>query len=360
VPSVRLSRRAALVLCAFIVAVAPIAGWIASTSARGDRAPENLKVAGQAVGGDTRADVTEVVEGLATAYAALPVTVAAGDVTVSSTAGALGLSVDEPATVKAVMDHGASGFAGARFFRWVWSYVSDSDVEPSVTVDDSVATAEVNRILAGKTGGPVEPSFAQRGGELVAVAGHPGLGIETPDVVAALHSLRYSKKDMKVEVASHTVQPKYSVDDAQKLVDEANELTSKPIEVKAGEMTTSLDVPTLRSFLVGKAGADGLTFGLDPTVTNDALATQLAGAATAPQDASISIVNGVPTPPRPRRRTRRSRSSTACPRLRPDIPVRSAARQRLPTCCSPRCTRARPARSTSRSRRCRPRSRPIS
>ena len=29
---------------------------------------------------------------------------------------------------------------------------------------------------------------------------------------------------MKVEVVSHTVQPKYSLDDAQKLVDEANEL----------------------------------------------------------------------------------------------------------------------------------------
>ena len=178
----------------------------------------------------------------------------------------------------------------------MWSYVSDSDVEPAVVVDDTVATAEVNRLLAGKTGGPVEPSFAQQGGKLVAVAGHPGLGIETPDVVAGLHSLRYSKKDMKVEVASHTVQPKYSVDDAQKLVDEANELTSQPIEVKAGEMTTSLDVPTLRSFLVGKAGADGLTVGLDPTVTSDALAKQLAAAATPPQDASISIVNGVPTP----------------------------------------------------------------
>ena len=61
-------------------------------------------------------------------------------------------------------------------------------------------------------------------------------------------------------------------------------------------MTMSLDVPTLRSFLVGKAGADGLTVGLDPTVTSDALAKQLAAAATAPQDASISIVNGVPTP----------------------------------------------------------------
>ena len=83
----------------------------------------------------------------------------------------------------------------------------------------------------------------------------------------------------------------------QKLVDEANELTSKPIEVKAGDTTMSLDVPTLRSFLVGKVGADGLTVGLDPTVTNDALAKQYtASAATPPQDASISIVNGVPTP----------------------------------------------------------------
>jgi hypothetical protein len=75
VPSVRLSRRAALVLCAVIVALAPIAGWIASTSARGDRAPENLNVAGHAVGGDTRR-ATEVVDSLRR-YVAVPVTVVA-------------------------------------------------------------------------------------------------------------------------------------------------------------------------------------------------------------------------------------------------------------------------------------------
>ncbi len=295
-PSVRLSRRAALVLCALVVAVAPIAGWIASTSARGDRAAQNLDVAGQAVGGDSRAEVTEAVDALATAYAAVPVTVVAGDVTVTSTAGALGVSVDEPTTVAAVMDHGEDGFPVGRFFRWVWSYVSDSDVEPTVVVDDTVATAEVNRLLAGKTGGPVEPSFEQKDGTLVAIAGHPGLGIETADVVAGLHRLRYSTSRLRVEVASHTVQPRYSVKDAQDLVDEANELTADPIMVKAGDATASLDVPTLRSLLVGAANADGLAIGLDPTTTSQTLATALAAASTPPQDASITIVNGVPTP----------------------------------------------------------------
>jgi vancomycin resistance protein YoaR len=296
VPSVRLSRRAALVLCAVVVALAPIAGWIASTSARGDRAPENLNVAGQAVGGDTRADVTAVVGTLASQYAAVPVTITAGDVTVTSPAGALGMSVDAEATVDAVMDHGQDGFPVARFFRWIWSYVSDSNVEPAVVVDDAVATTTVDQLLAGKTGGPVEPSFALAGGRLTAVPGHPGLGIETADVVAGLHGVTFSTGPVRVDVASHTVQPKYSVDDAQKLVDEANDLTSEPIEVKAGEVIAALDVPTLRSMLVGTVSADGLAVGLDPTTTSDALAKTLAAAATAPQDASITIVNGVPTP----------------------------------------------------------------
>ena len=295
-PSVRLSRRAALVLCAVVVAVAPIAGWIASTSARGDRAPENLNVAGQPVGGDTRAEVTTVVGSLASEYAAVPVTITAGDVTVTSTAGALGMSVDEGATVDAVMDHGEDGFPVARFFRWIWSYVSDSDVEPAVVVDDAVATTTVDQLLAGKTGGPVEPSFALAGGKLTAVAGHPGLGIETADVVAGLHGVTFSTGPVHVDVASHTLQPKYSVDDAQKLVDEANDLTSEPIEVKAGEVIAALDVPTLRSLLVGTVSTDGLAVGLDPTTTSDTLAKALAAAATAPQDASITIVNGVPTP----------------------------------------------------------------
>ncbi|HTN79548.1 MAG TPA: VanW family protein [Acidimicrobiales bacterium] len=295
-PSVRLSRRAALVLCAVVVLVAPIAGWIASTSARGDRAPENLTVGGKAVGGDTRAEVEQTLSSLATVYAAVPVTVVAGDVTITSTAGALGLSIDEPATVAAVMDHNEDGFPVGRFFRWVWSYVSDGSVEPAVTVDESVATAEVDRLLTGKVGGPVEPSFALQEGKLVAVAGHPGLGIETADVVAGLHRVRFTEKPVRVDVAAHTIQPRYSVQDAQNLVDEANELTSKPIDVKAGDVTKSLDVPTLRSLLIGKADADGLVVGLDPSSTMQMLSTELASATTAPQDASIAIVNGVPTP----------------------------------------------------------------
>ncbi len=295
-PSVRLSRRAALVLCAVIVAVAPIAGWIASTSARGDRAPENLDVAGEAVGGDSRAEVTQAVDALAATYAAVPVTVVAGDVTVTSTAGALGVAVDEPTTVVAVMDHGEDGFAVGRFVQWLWSYVSDSNVEPTVVVDDTVATAEVDRLLAGKTGGPVEPSFELQGGKLVAIAGHPGLGIETADVVAGLHRLRFSKTPLRVDVASHTVQPRYSLKDAQDLVDQANGLTAEPIEVKAGDVTASLDVPTLRSLLVGTVSSDGLAIGLDPTTTSQALAAALAAATTPPQDASITIVDGVPTP----------------------------------------------------------------
>ncbi len=323
VPSVRLSRRAALVLCAVVVAVAPIAGWIASTSARGDRAPENLDVAGQAVGGDSRAEVTQAVDALAATYAAVPVTVVAGDVTVTSTAGALGVAVDEPTTVVAVMDHGEDGFAVGRFVQWLWSYVSDSNVEPAVVVDDTVATAEVDRLLAGKTGGPVEPSFELQDGKLVAIAGHPGLGIETADVVAGLHRLRFSTTPLRVDVASHTVQPRYSLKDAQDLVDEANGLTAEPIEVKAGDVTASLDVPTLRSLLVGTVSSDGLAIGLDPTTTSQALATALAAATTPPQDASIT--------------DRR----TACRPLRPGIPARSAVPRRRPTCSLRRCTRGR-------------------
>ncbi len=165
--------------------------------------------------GTRAAQVTGVVHEVATAFSSLPVTVVAGEVTVTSTAGALGLSLDEGGTVETVMDHGQGGFPVARFFRWVWSYVSDSDVEPEVVVDDTVAEAEVERLLAGKTGGPIEPSFVLQEGRLVAIAGRPGLGIETEDVVAGLHTVRYSRSPVRVEVASHTVQPRYSVEDAR-------------------------------------------------------------------------------------------------------------------------------------------------
>jgi hypothetical protein len=73
-------------------------------------------------------------------------------------------------------------------------------------------------------------------------------------------------------------------------------MTSEPIDVKAGEVTVTLDVPTLRSFLVGTANQDGLTISLDPAVTSEVLAAELASATVAPQNASISIVDGVPRP----------------------------------------------------------------
>ena len=90
-------------------------------------------MAGQPVGGDTRADVTTVVGSLAIGNTprcpsrSLLVTSPSPRPRARS-----GMSVDEEATVDAVMDHGEDGFPVAGFFRWIWSYVSDSDVEPAV------------------------------------------------------------------------------------------------------------------------------------------------------------------------------------------------------------------------------------
>ncbi len=276
--------------------MAPIVGWIASTAASGDSAPDNVDLAGEAVGGLRRADVEATTRDLATQYASVPVTVVAGEVTVSSSAASLGLSVDQAATVEQVMETGKDGFVVTRFTGWLWSFVADREVEPTVTLDEAVARTKVDELLRDETGGAVEPSFEVRDGELVAIEGEPGLGVETTDVIAGLHEVRFSTEPVQVEVPSRTIDPRYSLADAEKLVDEANSMTSEPIDVKAGEVTVTLDVPTLRSFLVGSANQDGLLISLNPVVTSEALAAELASATVAPQNASISIADGVPRP----------------------------------------------------------------
>jgi vancomycin resistance protein YoaR len=276
--------------------MAPIVGWIASTAASGDSAPDNVDLASEAVGGLSRAEVVAVTRDLATQYAAVPVTVVAGEVTVTSSAAALGLMVDQAATVEQVMTTGDDGFVVTRFTGWLWSFVKEREVEPTVTLDEATARTKVDELLRDETGGAVEPSFEVRGGELVAIEGQPGLGIETADVIAGLHTVAFSTKPVRVEVASRTIDPRYSLADAEALVDQANTMTGTPIDVKAGELTVTLGVPTLRSLLVGSANRDGLSIGLNPALTEEVLAAELASATVAPQNASISIVDGVPRP----------------------------------------------------------------
>ncbi|MEO7443683.1 MAG: hypothetical protein ABIW46_09145, partial [Acidimicrobiales bacterium] len=92
-------------------------------------------------------------------------------------AGDLRLVLRENATVQAVLDVGRRGPAPRRFTGWMASLLRSRRSTPRISVDE----ASVYRVVAARDKARVaaaEPGIRSEKGELVAVEGKPGTGID--------------------------------------------------------------------------------------------------------------------------------------------------------------------------------------
>ena len=107
-----------------VIVVLLLAAWGVDTRGHDGRVARNVSLAGHSVGGDSRDEVTAEVDRQADAARNEAVHIVTQTTSYDTTAEALGLSIEQPATVDAVMkaDHG--GNVVARPFRWMASLFS--------------------------------------------------------------------------------------------------------------------------------------------------------------------------------------------------------------------------------------------
>jgi vancomycin resistance protein YoaR len=291
------SRRLAALAIGLVLVLVPLIGWALDAISSDGAALRNVEVADAVVGGDTRQEVASVVDGIAVRYADTPVALIVDNEMIDTSAGELGLAVDPAATVDAVMDEGRSGFIVGRITSWLGSLVSPRTVQPVLAVDDTIVERTIATLDADPSRLPREPGFELINGELTAVDGRSGRRLDPDDVESALRTATFEDESITITLSRREYIPRGTMEDAQRLVDEANALTAAPLAVSAGNGEVLLEPGLLRSWLTVTSptetdAAPSITFD-ESRVLGD-LAVALATAERAPTDATISIVDARP------------------------------------------------------------------
>jgi vancomycin resistance protein YoaR len=291
-------RRALLVTLVALAAVFGVVSlllvaWAIDTA--GDDVVRNVQLAGRPVGGLDRAELRVVVRDVALRYQDAQIEVQAPRGGFTTTARELGVTVSEDDTVDAALDVGREGPPLGRVGSWLRSFVSDS----RAPVEMVVAPAAVYKTVAEKDPGPrtaaTEPSIEVEKGELVAVEGKAGHGIDAADVIDALpDAARSGRVPIRLAVDRGEVPPRFTKKDAQEVAEEGEGLVRQSLAVQAEETEATVPTATLRSWVAAVPATDDLVLGLDHEEVVEDLARLLPEAGTPPVETRFTLVGGEP------------------------------------------------------------------
>jgi vancomycin resistance protein YoaR len=278
-----------------LLVVLGVAAWAVDTSLGGGGVPRNVELVGHDVGGMPEDELRAAVADMAAGYGATQVHIVTPDGTLATTAAALGMTLDQDATVAAVLDIGADEPVYRRPLDWATSFLDPRQAPLRVTVDRAVATETVAGLEGDARQPPVEPTIKAEDGRLVAVPGRPGRGVDAGAVAAALPAAAAKGADpVVVRAEQGDVPPRFDLTDAQQAADRATELAAHALWVRAGDTTAAVPEEVVRSWLRAVPGEDGLELLLAQGDVEHDLPGLLSGAGTPAVSARFELAGGRP------------------------------------------------------------------
>jgi vancomycin resistance protein YoaR len=282
---------AATVVVAVLGVVA--AAWAVDTS--GADAVRNLTVAGRDVGRASPDEVRATLAELADDYREAEVRIVVDDDTYDTTAGQLGLSLDEEATLDAVLDEGSTGVAVLRPFAWLWSFVDERETAPRFDVDLDRLERELRSLEGHDRVEPVEPRLVAGGTGVAAQGGRAGRGIDPTTFARSLRAAAASgDTPIVVDAARVAIASRFSDTDARALADQANEMSESTITIAVGDQATQLAPATYREWFVADTSGETLVLAIDHAAMVAGLRALLPDVEQPPVDASFDVVGGTP------------------------------------------------------------------
>ena len=266
-------RRCCYALAAVLgLAIVVVGAWAVDLNAHEGKVLRRVELNGREVGGLTEAQLRRVVDEIAAQVPGRPVEVVAPGGGFTAEASALGVVLAEGATTRAAMDVGRTGTLPAQLVSWVRSLRGPSRVAPlQISVDERAVFDAVEELDEGPRTPPTEPSITYEKGELKAVEGKDGTGIDPRDVIENLPKGAIAANEIRVEVDRGAVPPRFPVDDAERLAKEVQAKVAKPLAVSAAGTKATVPVATQRSWVRSRA-EDG---GLVPTLDDEAALADL-------------------------------------------------------------------------------------
>jgi len=287
------------VLAPVLVLLGVVAAWAIDTGAAGGQVLRNVELAGQDIGGLAADDLVDTIVGLDAAMTDRRVHIETPEVTYDTTAGEIGLSIDEVDTAEDALDEGRSSVLPLRPFEWVASFFSPRVVPVDYAVDQEVARATLRELEGDTLLSPAEPTIESRDGDpFVAVPGTPGAGIDPETLATALAASAQDTpvdEPVAVRIRQTDLSPRLDDDVAEAAAARANSMTGSTMSITAGDVTIQLVPRELRQLIEVRELEKTLSFGLATEEVQAILDAEFASLTVEPADAAITLVGGVPT-----------------------------------------------------------------
>ncbi|MGH9185939.1 MAG: VanW family protein [Acidimicrobiales bacterium] len=279
-----------------VVLAALVAGWALDT--RGAGAVRNVELAGDPVGNYSPQRVEDAVSDVDAELRGTEVSIRTPEREYTSTAEALGLTVDQEATVEAVLDAGRSGMAPARVLSWLKSFVAEHQVDPVLDVDRAALAGTLATLEGDDRVEPLEPTIEPGPAGLQVRPGTPGSGIDVDELAEALPDAATAaagEAPITVEISTGPIPPRFTNGDAQAVADQANALSVQPLAVALDGQTSQVSQPTIQSWMRAIPGEAGLTLQLDEPAVLASIAALFPSVGQEAQSATFDIVEGRPS-----------------------------------------------------------------
>ena len=290
--------RWALALAALpVVALALFLGaWAIDTAALSGQVQRNVEVAGRPVGGLGEESLPDVMTDIADEVMARPVTIVSGDKTYETTAGKIGLALDEEATADAALDAGRKDSLVTRPFAWAKSFFSPRDVAVRYTVSEPTVTAHLLELQGGDVTKATNPTITLTEQGWVAVPGKPGRGIDSQAVVDQLPEAAATRRGaIEIEAGPADVAPTITDERAQEVANQANQYTAGGLELTAGDTTKTVPPEQLRTWIGPTTESGDLELAINGDAVNQALPQVFADLTAEPRNATVTLTGNGPT-----------------------------------------------------------------
>ncbi|HEX2275408.1 MAG TPA: hypothetical protein VHG90_16210, partial [Acidimicrobiales bacterium] len=232
--------------------------WALDDRSHLGRVVRDVALAGRPVGGMSRAELAAFVDEVAGRYDRAVIEVQAPDGGFRAGADELGVAVDRARTVEEALRLGRRGSLPARVWGWARHLVTGDRRARTVLRLDEAAVARVTAERDPARVLPTEPSIAERDGRLVAVEGEPGSQIDPVSLGASLSRADLSREPVVVAAGRAPLPPRFSRQDAERLVGEAEALANGGFKLKAGPQEVAVPAAIFRHWVKAVAAGDAL------------------------------------------------------------------------------------------------------
>ncbi len=273
-----------------VLAAALIGAWVMDRNSHEGEVARNVVLDGEAVGGFDDAEVEATVASLSQRYDGQPAELQSDADAVVASNGDLGFSVDQEATIAAVMAAGRSESLPREFVTWARSFILPHEVEPTYNFDPEVARETLAEHPATQHTDPIEPDLVYRNENLRLVPAVPGA---TFDLDAAVESLQAADPAVPVSVdAMWTEIPTVvSNQEVREAATKVRRATADGVELQIGSQSRWVSPEVARSWVRPRIG-DKVTLRVDRNAVDEHLRKIWRGVRIGGTRPELTISNG--------------------------------------------------------------------